>query len=520
MLKRHTGIIALLLILAIAFPCFSSCESQEVEKSAYDLAVEQGFEGSLDDWLKTLEAKSAYDLAVEQGFEGTLDEWLKSLEAKSAYDLAVEQGFEGTLDEWLKSLEAKSAYELAVEQGFEGTPEEYLELLNPSTVSVNLGNLFDNDFDKQGYIDPYNGEENSSTSLKYTSKFYAFEKGTLFFKSTKATPSIVFVFYDTNKNYIGYHSFNEQTNSICAFGIDGYFRCYVDESFDGQIYFSTNVPSNPIDYSYSLTKVEKPDDSKRKLTIVNFGDSVFGNTQHSTSISGCLQKIRGDIVYNFGFGGTTLGVRDTATESAWDVFAFHSLVDSVCKNDYSKQEDMLNSDIYFPSYFFTTIDSLKTMDWNTVDVITIAYGTNDYNKDVPLNGDDYDVTNFKGALQYSVKRLQETYPHIRIIVITPILRFFDDGTCSDDADRSGTGTLIDFKDVLLDTCEQLHLPVINAYDDLGLSQYNKPTYFQIDDGCHLNERGRMMYAALISGKIDVLCSDLILTKQGQDYEDM
>ena len=391
--------ISIILILLFVLSTLTSCKQSETDKmkSAYELAVEQGFEGTLEQWLKSLEAKSAYDLAVEQGFEGTLEQWLKSLEAKSAYDLAVEQGFEGTLEQWLESLEAKSAYELALEQGFDGTLEEYLDIINPELISVNLGNLFDNKFDKQGYIDPYTGEELPADSLKYTSSFYSFERGTLFFKASKATPSIVFVFYDTDKNYIGYHSFNEQTNSMCAFGHDGYFRCYVDSDFDGQIYFSTNVPDNPIDYSYSLTKIEKPDESERKLTIVNFGDSVFGNTQHSTSISACLQKIRGDTVYNFAFGGTTMGIRDTVTDSAWDVFAFHSLVDSVCTDDYSKQEEMLNSDIYFPSYFFTTIDSMKTIDWNTVDVITIAYGTNDYNKDVPLDGDDYDPANFKGA---------------------------------------------------------------------------------------------------------------------------
>ena len=125
MLKYRRSIIASILILAIAIPCFSSCNGSEPA---------------------VIEGKSAYELAVEQGFEGTLDEWLKSLEAKSAYDLAVEQGFKGTLDEWLKSLEAKSAYELAVEQGFEGTLEEYMALLNPHTVTVNLGNLFDNNF--------------------------------------------------------------------------------------------------------------------------------------------------------------------------------------------------------------------------------------------------------------------------------------------------------------------------------------------------------------------------------------
>ena len=89
-----------------------------------------------------VDGKTAYDLAVEKGYKGTLKEWLESLkgsdgqngsEGKSAYELAVEKGYKGTLKEWLESLKGsngKSAYELAVEKGYSGTIEEWLESLN------------------------------------------------------------------------------------------------------------------------------------------------------------------------------------------------------------------------------------------------------------------------------------------------------------------------------------------------------------------------------------------------------
>ena len=54
--------------------------------------------------------KSAYEIAVEQGFEGSKIEWLTSLrgpkgsDGLSAYDIAVKNGFEGTESEWLNSL--------------------------------------------------------------------------------------------------------------------------------------------------------------------------------------------------------------------------------------------------------------------------------------------------------------------------------------------------------------------------------------------------------------------------------
>ena len=88
-------------------------------KSAYDLAVENGYRGTVEEWLASLvgeagaTGKSAYELAVENGYEGSEEQWLNSLvgstgetgaEGKSAYDLAVENGYEGTLTEWLATL--------------------------------------------------------------------------------------------------------------------------------------------------------------------------------------------------------------------------------------------------------------------------------------------------------------------------------------------------------------------------------------------------------------------------------
>lgn len=57
--------------------------------------------------LKGEDGKSAYQLAVQQGYTGTLDEWLEQLDGKSAYDIAVELGYVGTEAEWIASLKGK-----------------------------------------------------------------------------------------------------------------------------------------------------------------------------------------------------------------------------------------------------------------------------------------------------------------------------------------------------------------------------------------------------------------------------
>lgn len=125
--------------------------------SAYQTAVENGFVGDVAAWLASLRGedgadgidgthgKTAYELAVEAGFQGDVLAWLASLRGedgvdgtagKTAYELAVEDGFQGDLSTWLVSLrgtdgqDGKSAYELAVENGFVGDVTAWLASLH------------------------------------------------------------------------------------------------------------------------------------------------------------------------------------------------------------------------------------------------------------------------------------------------------------------------------------------------------------------------------------------------------
>ncbi|MDT0553971.1 hypothetical protein RM519_11985, partial [Urechidicola sp. P050] len=182
-------------------------------KSAYEVAVENGFAGTEADWLLSLQGadgadgndgtdgtngadgKSAYEVAVDDGFVGDETAWLASLQGadgtngtdgatgpqgpqgdpgvdgadgadgsngidgKSAYQIAVDDGFIGDETAWLASLQGpdgtngtdgatgpqgpagadgadgsngidgKSAYEVAVDDGFVGDETAWLASL-------------------------------------------------------------------------------------------------------------------------------------------------------------------------------------------------------------------------------------------------------------------------------------------------------------------------------------------------------------------------------------------------------
>ena len=51
----------------------------------------------------------------------------------SAYEVAKEYGYDGTVQEWLESLKGKSAYEIAKENGYSGTEREFADVLTANS---------------------------------------------------------------------------------------------------------------------------------------------------------------------------------------------------------------------------------------------------------------------------------------------------------------------------------------------------------------------------------------------------
>ena len=126
MKQRAAKILALLLALLMMLSSLAGCASVgpagpqgatgqdgasgETGMSAYEMAVERGYTGTVEEWIASLsgaDGKSAYQLAVEKGYTGTVDDWLSSLvgeNGRSAYEIAVQNGFVGSESAWLASL--------------------------------------------------------------------------------------------------------------------------------------------------------------------------------------------------------------------------------------------------------------------------------------------------------------------------------------------------------------------------------------------------------------------------------
>lgn len=69
------------------------------------------------------------------GNEGTIVDFINSLhgekgdDGKSAYDLWIEEGHQGTISDFLESLKGKSAYQIWLDLGNQGTEQDFIDSL-------------------------------------------------------------------------------------------------------------------------------------------------------------------------------------------------------------------------------------------------------------------------------------------------------------------------------------------------------------------------------------------------------
>ncbi len=134
------------LILIVCLGCFAGCDfAVKSGKSAYEIAVENGFNGTVTEWLESLKGESvakgdsAYDIAVKHGFEGSEIEWLQSLKGKDGTNGA--NGQNGTNGADGKDVTASELFNLAVEYGlYTDDAQGYADFLSNYLLD-NVGTL-------------------------------------------------------------------------------------------------------------------------------------------------------------------------------------------------------------------------------------------------------------------------------------------------------------------------------------------------------------------------------------------
>lgn len=214
--------------------------------------------------------------------------------------------------------------------------------------------------------------------------------------------------------------------------------------------------------------------------IVFFGDSVVGNYFGSLSIPGVVAALSGAETYNCAIGGQAASKAESSEES--------SGLEQTLSYFLREQSDVLEDKEQFRAeverYHNAAHDGKKLC-------LVLNYGLNDFFSGKAVAGSAVDdISTYRGALYSGIVRLRQAYPHAEIVLITPnFVQLFEFGG---QAQSEKGGVLTDYVNAVISLAQELDIPYINNFVELGIDENNFTEY--LEDGCHLNEQGRFEYA--------------------------
>lgn len=367
----------------------------------------------------------------------------------------------------------------------------------PSLYYIQNKDLEGNDFESQ-----INSKQNQIAEWKKadyeyeTNKFVNYKSGNINIESSSVSGGYSYakLIYDKNKKY---RFFGECKSSaipilICCDENDNVIKVYdttVNTVAKGKEY--DDIPQNTyciyVNGYKMKAKIEIKEERntssfESKKIGVFFGDSITqgNNVYISSNITPIndYPSVVGEIldctVYNGGLGGSTYASSRTID--------FKNVCDCVVSGDFSTVIDGI-SQYGLNASAVLQYNAISELDFNDVDFISIALGTNDWNFGASAEA-------IKNAMRYCISTLLTAYPHLRIYVFTPIYRFNLQGSGQDSDTYVNTESglkLHDVCDAIIETAKEFNVPCKDMYYGCNINHYNKELY--MGDDTHPNANG-------------------------------
>lgn len=226
-------------------------------------------------------------------------------------------------------------------------------------------------------------------------------------------------------------------------------------------------------------------------TILALGNDPLSDDRSDSGLAGLIARKTDATVYNGAFPGSTIAMKNPEYDSSYplDGLSLYWTVASLANQNFDLM-DVIVPDLDSESAR-KALAALKEVDMNAVDHLILFYDLQDY-----MGGrivyDENNLQNLNtcyGALNASIQLVQETWPHIRIFVLSPTYGTFaqGDGTQVDPSqDDLGNGTLVDYLNWQLEASRRNGVSFLDNY-------YGAVTVDDTDcltDGYHLNQEGR------------------------------
>lgn len=252
------------------------------------------------------------------------------------------------------------------------------------------------------------------------------------------------------------------------------------------------------DYQMPLTGFEN-------FKMVCFGDSLThgdltGNDNGLSYVDYASQDLNAKL-YNVGFG-SSCAAKTGESVSGTGLFAFWNLCDCITSSDSNVWDDLDSWAASGNTTYAEHLETLKAIEWNKINAISILYGANDWVSNIPV-GDEYsiDTTKYDGAIAYGISKLLTAFPHLQVMILSPFYRertINNDTITSDEANTAGL-TMPDYADSLKNVQKGLHITVV----DSGNWNFNSKTIHVLTiDGTHpITDIGKFRLGHLVANAI-------------------
>ena len=239
--------------------------------------------------------------------------------------------------------------------------------------------------------------------------------------------------------------------------------------------------------SESAVQEEKQDREEELRRVLVLGDSIWGNYRDDTGVAAKVEHYMEKEgyptkVYNAAIGGTraTLDPEDNPYEFG-----------PASDNSLAKMISVLNgkTDVELLQGKAAYEDMKAALEVKEdIDIVIIAYGMNDFLNQVPINNSDAPWTGFGTALTNGVLGARSACPQAKVVIVAPSYASY----FTVPVQNMGEKALYNYASVACDVARGQKTFCVDAYNNLGINAYNADEY--VEDGVHLNEKGRDLYA--------------------------
>lgn len=230
-------------------------------------------------------------------------------------------------------------------------------------------------------------------------------------------------------------------------------------------------------------------------TILCLGNEPFSEDTSDSGLAAQIAKLGDCNVINAAFPDSQVTCENAVystenLDSMDDIFNLFYVSYAISIGDFSSLKTVASVHTEDPAYM-NSVEALESTDFDKVDIIAVMYDGIDYINGMAMQNPDVpdELTTYVGSLINSFKLLQEKYPYIRIVFLSPYYAEYD-GSSSRTTDL-GNGTIVNYFQWAYDTCGSCSVSFLdNYYGSVNETNYKE----YLSDGIHLNAEGRTKVA--------------------------